>query len=368
MSNSKEVVRILSIDGGGIRGILPLSILKYIEEKVQTPIHQLFDVIGGTSTGGIIALGLNSKNPQNQIYTAQEILSFYVKDAHKIFKTNDDSPLEACFSWFRDHITSKIPGIKELAGKGGAGVFTPEYSGQRIENFLKEKFGSEIKLSQLSTECDVTVYSYDIENDEAYHFNNKEVATNHYYVWQAARATSAAPTFFSGLEVFNSNSGESLGNHKTRILVDGGIFINNPAMDLFIRAKILYPDAKKIVLVSLGTGNFKESHPKLKNVGFLGWLRPLISYMMKGVSITVDGHLKKLLVTSKDSIRSNLNDQSSYHRFEADFDENIAMDAIDESNIKRLQKLGDKLVESNKSDLDSLADKLKLHSKVLSAK
>ncbi len=361
MSNSKEVevVRILSIDGGGIRGIIPLSILKYIEENTHTPIHKLFNIIGGTSTGGIIALGLNCKTPANQIYSAQDILDFYVNDAHKIFRTNNDSSLEAGLSWFRDKITSKILGIKELAGKRGSGVFTPEYSGKHIENFLKDKFGSEIKLSQLSTECDVTVYSYDIENDEAYHFNNKEVATNHYYVWQAARGTSAAPSFFSGLEVYDSNSGGRSQSSKKRTLVDGGIFINNPAMALFIRAKILYPNAKKIVLVSLGTGNFKERHPELKKAGILGWLRPLISYMMKGVSITVDDHLKKLLVTSPDSIPSSLNDESSYYRFECDFDENIELDAIDKSDIRILQDLGNKLVEHKKSELSKLADQLK---------
>ncbi|MFW5665786.1 MAG: patatin-like phospholipase family protein, partial [Coleofasciculus sp.] len=212
MSKSKEYVRILSIDGGGIRGIIPLSILKYIEQETETPIHKLFDVIGGTSTGGIIALGLNSKNPETQqIYSVQDILDFYVKDANRIFITNNDSYNEAFLSWVRDNIASKIPGLNQLSGKHGAGVFTPEYSGQNIEDFLKEKFGSDIKMSHLSTECDVTVYSYDIENDKAYPFNNTEAATNHYYVWQAARATSAAPTFFSGLKLFNSNSGVRFG-------------------------------------------------------------------------------------------------------------------------------------------------------------
>ncbi|WP_414514477.1 hypothetical protein [Nostoc sp. PCC 9305] len=146
-----------------------------------------------------------------------------------------------------------------------------------------------------------------------------------------------------------------------RTLVDGGIFINNPAMDLFIRAKKLYPEAKEFVLVSLGTGNFLESHPELKRVGFLGWLRPLISYMMKGVSITVDDHLKKLLSDSDDSIKSNLNEESSYYRFEPRFDENIAMDAIDKPDIQRLEVLGNKLVENNKSKIEQLVNRLKFN-------
>jgi patatin-like phospholipase/acyl hydrolase len=79
-------VRTLSIDGGGIRGIIPLKILEYIEDKTKKQIHQLFNVIGGTSTGGIIALGLNSYKPGTKdIYKAAELMKFYTEDAHEIF-------------------------------------------------------------------------------------------------------------------------------------------------------------------------------------------------------------------------------------------------------------------------------------------
>lgn len=67
-----SIRQILSIDGGGIRGIIPLKVLEYIESQTRKQIHELFDVIGGTSTGGIIALGLNSKLPHTQqIYTTK---------------------------------------------------------------------------------------------------------------------------------------------------------------------------------------------------------------------------------------------------------------------------------------------------------
>ncbi|MEH1847411.1 MAG: patatin-like phospholipase family protein [Nostoc sp.] len=647
MSNSKDIVRILSIDGGGIRGIIPLSILQYIEEKANVPIHKLFDVIGGTSTGGIIALGLNSQNPlKKDVYSAKDILEFYVNDADKIFQINKDSYSEWLFSIIRDKFLSEIPWINKIAGKGGAGLLSPEYSGQKIDAFIQEKFGKDTKLSQLSTECNVTVYSYDVENDEAYHFNNAEAAKNphdNYCVWQAARSTSAAPTYFSGFNsgerfkisdnsspalivyqaklymswrgcapdnnkiyyasfdgnswseqkqaadfvitensspalvvyqdklyliwrkkdegiyyvnfdgnswseqkqagkfgisqnsspvlvvyqdrlytvwrgagdgkekiyyasfdgnswseqkqaadfVITENSSPALvvyqdklylswrkkdegiyyasfdGNswseqkragkfgisqnsspalvvHKDRLymvwrgsgdgkekiyyasfdgnswseqkraadfvitensspalvvyqdklnlnwcgedkgiyyssfqdknwskqrrypnirtLVDGGIFINNPAMDLFIKAKVLYPEAKQFVLVSLGTGNFFESHPYLKKAGFLGWARPLFSYMMKGVSITVNDHLEKLLKDPKldnDSIPSDLNKGSKYYRFETSFNEDIAMDAITKIDIEKLQMLGNKLVKENEDNIDKLLNLLK---------
>ncbi|MFP4103857.1 hypothetical protein, partial [Coleofasciculus sp.] len=176
-----------------------------------------------------------------------------------------------------------------------------------------------------------------------------------YMAWRGA-GDGHDKIYYANFDVTNWSMQKRVPNFKT--LVDGGIFINNPAMDLFLRAKSKN-DAKQFVLVSLGTGNFIESHPELKNAGFLGWIRPLISYIMKGVSITVDDHLKKIIGNSSESIKSGLINESFYYRFEPDFDENIAMDAIDKQDIQRLQELGNKLVEYNKSELDRLVNQLK---------
>ena len=79
-------VNVLSIDGGGVRGIIPAYILNYIAEKTQKPMHELFDVIAGTSTGGIIALGLGiNRKGTDKPYTPAELLDLYVSKAAKIF-------------------------------------------------------------------------------------------------------------------------------------------------------------------------------------------------------------------------------------------------------------------------------------------
>ncbi len=164
-------LRILSVDGGGIRGIIPLKVLAYIENQIEKPISQLFNVMGGTSTGGIIALGLNCNNPKtNRLYRAEELIKFYTDDADKIFKSSA--------KWKR-------------------GIFSPKYTAKGIENYLKEKFGENTLLEDLPTDCDVTVYSYDLEYNEIFYFNNRYKDegghANSLFVWQAARATSAAP-------------------------------------------------------------------------------------------------------------------------------------------------------------------------------
>ncbi|WP_333342459.1 patatin-like phospholipase family protein [Microcoleus sp. BROC3] len=83
----------LSIDGGGIRGIIPAIVLNYIEERTGKRIATMFDFIAGTSTGGILALGLTRKNSDSSInnepeYTAAELVNFYRKYGQKVFKEN----------------------------------------------------------------------------------------------------------------------------------------------------------------------------------------------------------------------------------------------------------------------------------------
>lgn len=180
---------ILSIDGGGIRGIIPLKVLEYIEQHTKKQIHELFHVIGGTSTGGIIALGLNSKSSDTEaIYSAKDLLKFYTEDADKIFQKGkrENSELKEKVE-ADDNVDS--PGFRHST-----------YSNKGIEKYLKEKFGSDTKMSELQPKPDVSVFSYDIQNDCPYYFNSKKARENpkldDYCVWQAARATSAAPTFF----------------------------------------------------------------------------------------------------------------------------------------------------------------------------
>lgn len=356
MSNSnKKIVHILSIDGGGIKGIIPLIILKYIADKANKPIHKLFDVIGGTSTGGIIALGLNSKIPGTEnIYTPQEILKFYTEDdqVKRIFKKDTSFSVEGLKNFVRDNILSKTPWVKDY----GAGITSSEYMGIGIEEFLKEKFGKKLKMSQLATDCDVTVYSYDIRSCEPYSINTEKAkndSKHDFYVWEAARSTSAAPTFFPALKSETD---------PKKILVDGGIFINNPAMDLFIRAIKLYPHAEKYVLVSLGTGDFSDScSERLINAGFVDWIRPLMSYMMNGVSAQVDEQLNKLLKeqsSKTNEMTDHLQEKSSYYRFNPKFDKDIAMDDIETLALKRLKHLGEEFLEDNKKHLDVLINNL----------
>lgn len=89
VKEEKKLYKILTIDGGGIRGIIPATVLAEIEEIKGKPIAELFDYIAGTSTGGLLALGLNfpdKDNPQKPVYSANDLLKLYEEQGKSIFK------------------------------------------------------------------------------------------------------------------------------------------------------------------------------------------------------------------------------------------------------------------------------------------
>lgn len=354
---------ILSIDGGGIRGIIPLKVLEYIEQYTKKKIHELFHVIGGTSTGGIIALGLVSKIPkEKRIYQAEELLKFYTtqEDVKRIFKRkgiwqpgneediDKDSPLEE---------TRKAD---ELLGRPGG--IEPSYESHSIEKYLQEKLGSDTKMSELQPKPDVSVFSYDIQNDCPYYFNSKKARENpidDYCVWQAGRATSAAPTFFPAAK-FSSEP-------NLPLFVDGGVYINNPALALLIQAKDLYPDEQNFLLVSLGTGSLKVSRAYLENAGAIPWLAgnlvnkhpagALLEVMMKGASETIHRQLQEL-VSGNSNSGLKIPSLNRYERYQKELQENIAMDDTSRKTITKLVKFGEALVNEKKNELNELCNAL----------
>lgn len=317
-----KTLRILSIDGGGIRGIIPLKVLQYIEKKTGQPIHKLFDFIGGTSTGGIIALGLNCLMPgTQQIYSAQELSKFYTEDGGKLFVRRP---------WWTDILYTES-----------------KYQDRPIEDYLKRKFGESTQISQLPTDCDVTVYSYDLVSNRPVYFNNN--SNQRWNVWQAARSTSAAPSFFPAYRL--------VGDRSTLVLVDGGVYINNPAMDLLVRARRFEPDAEKQILVSIGTGNFTSSQADKENAG-AGWALDLkdpaavFRLAMAGASRQIEAELGELLS------HNVWQGKHKYYRFQKEFDKDVAMDDVSKRNVELLGHLGENLVDENRDQLDRVCDEL----------
>lgn len=249
--------KILSIDGGGIKGIAPASFLANIEERTGKKIIDYFDLIVGTSTGGIIALGLGLG------FSAREILSLYIDNGEKIFK-------------------------KQFFLKSLFGVRTPRYNSRVLQTLLAEKFKGRL-LGQ--SKIRLVIPSFDIVNNAICMFK-----TSHHsrlqmdYTMKAedvALATAAAPYFFPP--------------HKTvedRFLVDGGMFANNPTLVGVVEGlSVLEWPKEDIRVLSLGCSEETPEYSKLagKEAGLFDWKSGLIDLVFNSQSSCSLGMAKLLL-------------------------------------------------------------------------
>lgn len=338
MNANKKLVTILSIDGGGIRGIIPGQILNRLEEKIQhisgnpdARLAEYFDLVAGTSTGGILSciyLLPDPKNPQKPAFKAIDAVNLYSQNGRRIF-----SPT--------------------LGGKILYGIFEEKYKATEMQRLLTQ-YMSNTKLSQLVKPCLIT--SYDIQKRRTVFFTQHDAIDNpaeDYFIHDVARATSAAPTYFEPAEIKALDSNEF---H----LVDGGLFANNPTMCAMIEATKVFRTetgdirrASDFYILSVGTGTVKKPYPysKAKGWGVIGWVRPLIDIMMSAVSETVDYQLRKLYLTV------GLSDQ--YHRINTSLDEKGAeMDDASPANIDRLMQKGLDCALENDELLESIAKTL----------
>lgn len=323
MSDKNPFYKILSIDGGGIRGLIAGLILVEIENRTGKAISELFDLVAGTSTGGILALGLTVPDEKTgkAKYSAAEITKLYQEKGHFIFRRNF---------------------------KGLLGVIDEKYSSQGIETTLEDYFG-EIELKSALT--DLLITSYDFEQmRQPFFFKSRQAKVNprrNFKMKLVARATSAAPTYFEPFKLTTTR------DEYYYSLLDGGIFANNPAMCAFAEALKFYSQAN-ILMVSLGTGarTIEIAYEKAINWGLIEWVRPLIYLMMNGNSETVDYQLKEIF---------SAREGSTYYRLQMDLppDPEIQkLDNVSQKNIKNLEKLAEELILNENNTLNEICHKL----------
>lgn len=318
-------IRILSIDGGGIRGIIPARILQELEQMAGRPIAELFDLIAGTSTGGILALGLTkpADNDRPQ-YSAADLVELYEREGPRIFHRS---------AWHKLYALNNIADEK--------------YGSQGIEKVLDEYFG-ETKLSQAVTNLLVT--SYDIERRAPYFFKSyraAETPDRDTTMAAAARATSAAPTYFEPRRI------DIAGGNDYRALVDGGVFANNPAMCAYVEARDLYPDAGDHLVVSIGTGELTRRIPieEARGWGLAMWAQPLLGVVFDGVSDTVDYQIRTMCRTDTDV--------QAYFRLQVALTEgNDDMDDTTTTNLRVLRLLAERFIADSTDELRHIAQRL----------
>ncbi len=323
-----DLIKILSIDGGGIRGIIPARILAHIEEQTGRPISALFDLISGTSTGGILTLGMVKPDDQGAPeHSAEAILRLYEEEGPAIFSTS---------------FGHRLRNLGSLIG--------PKYPVTPLEEVLQRYFGDS-RLSQALT--GVLITSYDIERRRPHFFKTrhaqdpKRKGRDDYLMRDIARATSAAPTYFSPFQL------EVEGMTEYLALVDGGVYANNPAMCALAEMRRFQPDAD-ILVVSLGTGQLTERLPysQARRWGLARWARPVLDVVFDGVSDTVDYQLLQLLPGTESG-------EARFYRLQTALGKDSqALDNVSQENLRFLKLQAEDLIEAQSARLDKLCQQL----------
>ncbi|MGW0776540.1 CBASS cGAMP-activated phospholipase [Streptomyces sp. NPDC002835] len=239
-----ERFQILALDGGGFRGMFSAAVLARLEDDLGVRIADHFDLIAGTSTGGIIAMGLGLG------LSPQQILEFYTEHGPRIFRDR-----------------SRLRGLRHL--------MRAKYSTEPLRAALTEVFGG--RTFGESTKR-LVITSYNIAADDVYLFRTphlpglkrdwREKAVN------VALATSAAPTYLPGMPLDGAR------------LVDGGVWANNPAMVALTEAVgPLSVPLDTIRVFSLGTTtDVRHRHRRLDHGGLLPWAGDAVEVLMRAQS------------------------------------------------------------------------------------
>jgi len=297
--------RVLSIDGGGIRGIIPALVLAHLEQQTGKACIELFDLMVGTSTGGMLALGLSMDDGHGKaLFTAQQLVKLYEVHGDEIFEQS---------------LWRKVRSV--------GGILEEAYSHEALEAILNQYFGD-----RALSECRVPtmVTSYDIQHRRTVFLKSWHSDHSGLLCRDAARATSAAPTYFEPANLEWAS--------ESHTLIDGGVFINSPSVSAYAEARKLFPD-DEIAMLSIGTGELTRSIPyeAAKTWGSALWVMSLLDCMFDGASKAADHQMRLFLG------HNYLRLQTPLHHASDD------MDDASQDNIRNLKQIARELIERDQA-------------------
>jgi predicted acylesterase/phospholipase RssA len=314
-------VRILSVDGGGIRGIVPSVMLVALQQRLAQPVADYFDVVAGTSTGGLVAAALCAPGPGDAPrYTPTDILRLYTDRCRQIFHR------------------SLLHTVRSLDG-----LRLPKYPAAGMNRFLLDVFG-DMTLAQARRL--LMLVTYDIERRSPHVLCSAralEDDAKNFLVRDACRATTAAPTFFPAATITSLDG-------TVRHFIDGGVCSNDPTLPGFVEADQEFP-GRPVMLVSLGTGNLTESLDlaRAPRWGAVGWASRILEVLEDGQSGMSENNLKHLA-------RSRERTGSSYVRFQPDVPPGLGrMDDTSHANVSGLVALAQEYCSTQEREFDRVA-------------
>jgi len=313
----------LCIDAGGIRAIVAARFLHYFEQVTDQPISDTFDLLCGTSTGGLLALGLAlphpADGPAKPRYRALDLLQLFLKHGARYFPNN----------------------LHNRGDKVGALDIFYEDKGvsHAKERILRDLLG-EAPLSTART--NLLLPSYDMQRRKTFFFKyfsdfDAEGLLD-LPLWLVGHCISATPTIFDPVPV-DMPRGE-------RRLVDGCIFAANPTLCALAEMRMRYPN-DDLLIVSVGTGDSRRAirTDTVRDIREFAWAQPLLRASMDGQAEAVHHQLNLLMQPDR-----------NYFRFQTRLAV-AATDAIDDAsptNLAALDRMGQTLIEEKRPQLDTL--------------
>src|SRR5215216_6722843 len=296
-------MKVLCIDGGGIRGLIPALVLAEIERRTGRRTADMVDFVAGTSTGGILACALTRPGPDRApLFSAEELAGIYVEEGPRIFHRSLLKRIFSVDGW-----------VDERYDEDGLDAALARYLG-------------EATLSQAL--ADVLVTAYEISDRLAFFFRSARARSDPAYDFplvQVARATGAAPSYFEPAEV-----------------TDGGVFAVNPSMCALADVTAAGRADELRLMLSLGTGEHTRSYSfeQTRSWGQLEWARPVLDMVFDGVADTTDFEAATLMGDRYVRLQTQLN---------------IASDDLDdasESNLAALRREAEQLIAASQEELD----------------
>ncbi len=307
-------MKVLCIDGGGIRGLIPALVLEEIERRIGRRIGELVDLVAGTSTGGILACGLTRPGADGRpLYSAQELAGLYVEEGPKIFHRSLLKRIFSVGGW-----------VDERYDDDGLNAALERYlGGARLSGAL----------------ADVLVTAYDINGRFAFFFRSARAREDPAYDFPlvaVARSTSAAPSYFEPTQVTD------VAGARTYPLIDGGVYAINPSMIAFTDVAAAGRADELELMLSLGTGEHTRSYTyeQTRGWGQLEWARPALDMVFDGVADTIEFEAGTLMGDRFVRLQTALN---------------VASDDLDDASERNLAALrieAEQLIAASEAELD----------------
>ncbi|XP_021283584.1 patatin-like protein 2 [Herrania umbratica] len=388
-TEGKKLTTILSIDGGGVRGIIPATILAFLESELQkldgkeARIADYFDFIAGTSTGGLVTAMLASPNDENRpLFAAKEITEFYLEHCPKIFPQTSDSAQPGrlrSVSFPSSWITAVKEWIQSVWEKVAVpayhdaesfihwaeqAIFRPKYDGVHLKETIEDMLGDR-KLCQTLT--NVIIPSFDIRLLQPTVFSTLKARRDNLEDARLADvclSTSAAP-YYLPPHKFEINS---FSYTRRFNMVDGGVAANNPTLLAMVEAskemslnekdqRLKKMDCSKLLVLSLGTGSSKRNNklevddPKLW--GLFKWFQgPDDTVPFSDVLLTATDDMVDIYLSS--FFQGSSNFKTNYLRIQTDSlkQTEASLDNSTKENLENLEKIGNELLKKTASKLN----------------